>query len=119
VLDFMELFIKNYREERSAHKKLVTIDELAEGFGKEADSTILRAAQIEGLLFVGGKLFFELSPDGERYEAGMEAFFQRPNGEWVSKRNRTTPQPLDILLLDDRTELRRKKRIEYELTKPE
>ncbi|MNE91769.1 hypothetical protein D3C80_1894180 [compost metagenome] len=73
----------------------------------------------EGLVFIGGKLYIGITAEEISYEVGVEAYFKRPDGEWVVKKNHTAPRPLDILLLDSRSELKRLKRIEFELTEPE
>ncbi|WFA84705.1 hypothetical protein [Paenibacillus amylolyticus] len=100
-------------------KKNCTIDELAQLYDKETDELILDAVRREGLIFVGGKLYIAITDDELGYVVGVEIYFNRPDGEWVVKKNQAAPRPLDIMLLDSRSELKRLKQIEFELTEPE
>ena len=118
IIDFLELLEKNIKEELAKKDSKLTIEEMAELYGKQTDAVILEAMRFERLAFVGGKLFIQITPDMLGYEVGMEAYFQRPDGEWVVKRNLTKPRSLEDLLLDSRSELKQLKRIEFELTKP-
>lgn len=116
--DFFELLDKNFKEELAKSDRKLSIEEIALLFEKQTDDVIREAIRYERLAFVGGKLFIEITSDLLAYEVGMEAYFKRSNGEWAVKKNRSRPRTLDDLLLDSRTELKRLRRIEYELTEP-
>lgn len=119
IIDFFVQLEKNIQEEFAKSDRKYTVEELAARYEKETDAIIIEAIRYEKLTFIGGKLFIQLSADQLGYEVGMEAYFQRTDGEWVIKKNLTKPFKLDIILLDSRTELMKLKRIEFELTKPE
>ncbi|MCI3923535.1 hypothetical protein MO973_25235 [Paenibacillus sp. TRM 82003] len=117
-VEFMELLIKNYKLEKAKSQQKPSIDEMVRLYEGEADKVILQGTAREGLAFVGGKMFVEQSNDALFYRIGMNAYFQRSNGEWIVKSNQTGWFRTEELLLDSRNELRRLGRIEFELTKP-
>jgi len=119
IVDFIDLLERNIREELAKGGRKLSTEGLASLFGKQTDEIILDAMRSERLSFVGGKLYVQTTRDRERYEVGMEAYFQRADGEWVVKQNRTSPRDLDELDVDSKLELKRLGRIEFELTKPE
>lgn len=124
IIDRFELLEKYMWEEVAKRvydntKKNYTIDELAQLYDKSTDDLILNAVRREGLVFVGGKLYIAITEDELGYVVGVEAYFKRPDGEWVVKKNQSASMPLNIMLLDSRSELKRLKQIEFELTEPE
>lgn len=121
VIDCFEQLEKSIMkvEAQFRKKQNYTIDELAQLYDKSTDELILEAVQKERLSFVGGKLYIAITADEFGYAVGVEAYFKNASGEWVVKKNQTASRPLDFLLLDSRSELKRLKRIEFELTEPE
>lgn len=117
VEKFSDLLHKNLIIEFNKEKN--TFEAIAKHYEADCDAVILAAIAHERLLFIGGSFTIEITEDEQHFLVGMEAFFQKADGEWVVKKNKSSKYPLELLILDDRRALKQERRIAYELTHPE
>lgn len=117
VEKFSDLLHKNLIIEFNKEKN--TFEAIAKHYEADCDAVILAAIARERLLFIGGSFTIEITEDEQHFLVGMEAFFQKTDGEWVVKKNKSSKYPIELLILDDRRALKQERRIAYELTHPE